>query len=85
MEGLGLQGSKEGVEFVQVGVLAGLLLLDGFDDGGKAVLEVDWRQRDHDFLHVATVEVRNPDPRLDSVPVCDSVKCLKEKRKILPR
>jgi hypothetical protein len=38
-----LQGGEEGVEFVEVGALASLLLLDGPDDGGKSALEVDWR------------------------------------------
>ena len=31
-----MQGGEEDVEFRQVGALAGLLLLDGFDDGGEA-------------------------------------------------
>ena len=35
-----MQGGEEGVEFGQVGALAGFLLLDGLDDGGEAVLEV---------------------------------------------
>jgi hypothetical protein len=41
-----LQGGEEGVEFVEVRALAGLLLLDGFDDGGEAVLKVDGWERD---------------------------------------
>ena len=45
-EGAGLQGGEEGVEFSQVGALAGLLLLDGFDNGGEVVLEVEERERD---------------------------------------
>ena len=32
--------AKRGVEFAQVGALAGLLLLDGFDDGIEAAQEV---------------------------------------------
>ena len=45
-EGTGLQGGEEGVEFGQVGALAGLLLLDGFDYGREAELEVEWGQHD---------------------------------------
>jgi hypothetical protein len=41
LEGAGLQGGEERVEFFEVRALAGLLLLDGFDDGGEAVLEVE--------------------------------------------
>ena len=37
-EGTGLQGSEEGVEFREVGSLAGLLAFDGFDDGREAAL-----------------------------------------------
>ena len=40
-EGAGLQGGEEGVEFGEVGSLAGLLVFDGFDYGGKAMLEID--------------------------------------------
>ena len=40
-EGAGLQGGEKGVEFGEVGALAGFLLLNGFDDGGEAVLEVE--------------------------------------------
>ena len=43
-EGAVLQGGEEGVEFGQVGALAGLLLLDGLDDGCEAVLEVEGRE-----------------------------------------
>ena len=39
-EGTRLQRGEDGVEFGQVGALAGFLLLDGFDDCGVAVLEV---------------------------------------------
>ena len=39
-EGAGLQGGEEGVEFSQVGALAGHLLFDRFDDGSEAMLEV---------------------------------------------
>ena len=35
-EGARLQGGEEGVEFGQVGALAGFLLLDGLDDCGEA-------------------------------------------------
>ena len=35
-EGAGLQGREEGVEFGEVRSLAGLLMFDGFDDGGEA-------------------------------------------------
>ena len=45
-EGAGLQRGEEGVEFGEVGALAGLLLLDGFDDGGEAVLEVERGESD---------------------------------------
>ena len=45
-EGAGLQGGEEGVEFGQVGALAGLLLLDGVDDRREAPLEVKGRQRE---------------------------------------
>ena len=45
-EGAGLQGGEEGVEFGEVGALAGFLLFDGFDDGGEAVLEVEGRESD---------------------------------------
>ena len=45
-EGAGLQGGEEGVEFGQMGALAGLLLFDGFDDCGEAVLEVDGWDKD---------------------------------------
>ena len=41
-EGAGLQGGEEGVEFGQVGALAGLLLFDGFDDG---IAKRCWRSR----------------------------------------
>ena len=44
-EGAGLQGAEEGVEFGEVGSLAGLLVFDGFDDGGEAVLEVEGRKQ----------------------------------------
>ena len=40
-EGAGLQGGEEGVQFGQVRALTGLLLFDGRDDGGEAVLEVE--------------------------------------------
>ena len=45
-EGAGLQGGEEGVEFGEVGSLAGLLVFDGFDDGGEAMLEVDGWDKD---------------------------------------
>ena len=38
-EGAVLEGGEEGVQFGEVGALRGLLALDGFDDGGEAVLE----------------------------------------------
>ena len=38
-EGTGLQGGEKGVEFGQVGALAGLLAFDGFGDGGETILE----------------------------------------------
>ena len=38
-EGAGLQGGEEGVEFGQVGALAGLLAFDGLGDGGETPLE----------------------------------------------
>ena len=44
LEGAGLEGGEERVEFFQVRALAGLLLLDGFDDGGEAVLEIERRK-----------------------------------------
>ena len=34
-KGTGLQGGEEGVEFGEVGALAGLLAFDGFGDGGE--------------------------------------------------
>lgn len=49
-EGAGLQGGEEGFEFGQVCALEGLLLLDRFDDGGEAVLEVKRRQGDGKLL-----------------------------------
>ena len=42
-EGTGLQGGEEGVEFGQVGALAGFLLLNGFDDCSVAVLKLQGR------------------------------------------
>ena len=42
-EGAGLQRGEEGVQFGQVGALARLLLFDGVDDGGEAVLELQGR------------------------------------------
>ena len=44
-EGAALQGGEEGVEFGEVGALAGFLSFDGLDDGGEVVLEVDRRKR----------------------------------------
>ena len=44
-EGAGLQGGEEVVEFGEVGALAGFLLLNGFDDGGEAVLDVEGRKQ----------------------------------------
>ena len=41
LEGTGLQGGEEGVEFGQVGALGGLMLFDGFGDGGEVMLEVE--------------------------------------------
>ena len=40
-EGAGLQGGEEGVEFGEVGALAGLLAFDGFGNGGEVVLEIE--------------------------------------------
>jgi hypothetical protein len=47
-----LQGGEEGVEFGEVGSLAGLLVFDGFDDGGEAVLEVERRKAKLNLLQV---------------------------------
>ena len=47
-EGAGLQRGKEGVEFGEVGSLAGLLLLDGLDDGGEVKLKIRGWNRKHD-------------------------------------
>ena len=44
-EGAGLQGGEEGVEFGEVGALAGFLVFDGFDDGREAKLEVERGER----------------------------------------
>ena len=41
LEGAGLQGGEEDVEFGEVDTLAGFLSLNGFDYGGEAVLEVE--------------------------------------------
>jgi hypothetical protein len=43
VEGPGLQGGEEGVQLREVGAEAGFLGFDGLDDGGEAVLEVEWR------------------------------------------
>ena len=40
-EGAGLQRGEKGVEFSQMGALAGHLLFDRFDDGSETALEVD--------------------------------------------
>ena len=63
-EGTGLQGGEEGVEFGEVGALAGLLVFDGFDDGGEAVLEVEGWIRESDALH--TIEIQ---PSLDAFTI----------------
>lgn len=38
-KGAVLEGGEEGVQLGEVGALRGLLALDGFDDGGKFLLE----------------------------------------------
>lgn len=40
-EGTMLDGGEEIVEFSKLGAIESLLLFDGFDEGGKAVLETD--------------------------------------------
>ena len=44
VEGALLKGGEEGVQFLQLRPHAGLLLLDGFDNGSKAALERKRRQ-----------------------------------------
>ena len=48
VEGAGLQRCEESVEFGEVGALGGLLLFDGFGDGGEATLEVKRADVDKD-------------------------------------
>ena len=62
-EGEGLQGGEEGVELGQVGSLVDFLLLDGFDDGGEAALEVEGGKRD-----LGGFELSSADIRLSSTP-----------------
>ena len=40
-KGAVLEGGEEGVQLSEVGALGGLLVLDGFDDGGELLLEVN--------------------------------------------
>ena len=56
-EGAGLQGGEEGVEFGEVGALAGSVFLDGFDDGGEAVLEVERGERKPRLVELGLVEL----------------------------
>ena len=51
-EGAGLQRGEEVVELGEVGVLAGLLLFDGFDNGGEPVLEIEWWELDLGAAHL---------------------------------
>ena len=51
-EGAGLQGGEEGVEFGEMSSLTGPLLFDGFDDGGEAVLEIQWWELNHGAAHL---------------------------------
>ena len=44
-EGAGLEGGEEGVQLIEVSALAGLLLLDGADNGGEVLLEAYRRAR----------------------------------------
>ena len=50
-EGAGLQGGEEGVEFGEVGALAGPSVFDGFDDVGEAVLEVEGEEQEPEYLN----------------------------------
>ena len=52
-----MQGGEEGVEFVEVGALAGLLLLDGFDDPCEAVLEIERGEWDSSFFDDSVANV----------------------------
>ena len=56
-EGAGLQGAEECVEFGKVGAVADLLSLDGFDDGGEAVLKVERRERNRRGPKCADIQV----------------------------
>jgi hypothetical protein len=42
-----LQRAEEFVQLGEVGAEAGLLTLDGLNDGGEAVLDVEGWERDH--------------------------------------
>jgi hypothetical protein len=52
-----LQGGEEGVEFGEVGSLAGLLVFDGFDDGGEAVLDVEGRKQHWELTQLFDIQV----------------------------
>ena len=57
VEGAGLQGGEESVQFGHVHALTGLLLLDGLNDGGEAVLEFGWWNRDRETAKNLQVDV----------------------------
>ena len=54
-EGAGLQGGEQGVQFGQVGAHSGFLPLDGFEDGGEAVLKGKVWQKHLELLRVPVV------------------------------
>ena len=54
-EGTCLQRREEGLEFSEVGALGGFLLLDGLDDGGEAVLEVERRNDNRNTVAVRLI------------------------------
>ena len=68
-----IDACREGVELGEVGALAGLLLFDGFDDGGEAVLEVEGGLREPELpdSRCAQIEVAGGRSRLSSnfVPI----------------
>ena len=59
-EGSGLEGGEEGVELGQVGALEGFLLLDGFDDGGEAVLEGEGGLQESEFPDTCRAQIEVP-------------------------
>ena len=77
-EGTGLQGGEEGVEFGEVGTLAGPLLFDGFDDYGKAMLEVEGGSGNRKGLDNSHVQSRHDCPFCVSFEIPSSEGMLEE-------